>query len=105
MNHFYDINAEINTVCKMSPRIFLYPNFIFLPSHIITQYIGDMYRISCEKRGYETRWFYDAVVTENVFLVGTASRTRSREEHFISDIRKRISNVEDINRSVTFARI
>ena len=45
MNHFYDdINAEINMVCKMSPRIFLYLNLIFLPSHIITRYIGDMYR-------------------------------------------------------------
>jgi len=39
-----DINAEINMVCKMSPRIFLYLNLIFLPSHIITRYIGDMYR-------------------------------------------------------------
>lgn len=50
------------------------------------QYIGDTYRISREKRGYQTQWFYDAVVTESVFLVGTDSRTSAWEEHFISDI-------------------
>jgi len=71
-------------------------NLIFLRSRIITQYIGR--HVPSEKRGYETRWFYDAVVTESIFLVGIDSRTRSREEHFISDIvRKCVSNVEDIN--------
>jgi len=71
-------------------------NLIFLRSRIITQYIGR--HVPSEKRGYETRWFYDAVVTESIFLVGIDSRTRSREEHFISDIvRKCVLNVEDIN--------
>jgi len=71
-------------------------NLIFLRSRIITQYIGR--HVPSEKRGYETRWFYDAVVTESIFLMGIDSRTRSREEHFISDIvRKCVSNVEDIN--------
>lgn len=53
-------------------------NFIFLRSHVITQYIGDTYRVLREKHGYETRWFYDAVITESAFLVGADSRTLAR---------------------------